>query len=147
MHHSLSFMYRVHNTIAFSLEVSSLTWTSNMVLGTKLAPYSTKHHILLWIWHSECILGISNNMMPMHVMTCQDFSSHNTRGVTIPTLLSLPTSSRDQIRCLMVACRALVDLWTNDDMLSSPSTVHEAVQQTKYVTLFPYFFQLGLWIP
>jgi hypothetical protein len=30
----------------------------------------------------KCILGVSSKMMLMHMMSCQCFSSRNTRGVT-----------------------------------------------------------------
>jgi hypothetical protein len=52
----------------------------------------------------------------------------------------------NQIRCLTAACRALVDLQTNGDLLSSPSVVYGAAQQSNSGPLLffvSYFFHLG----
>jgi hypothetical protein len=57
-----------------------------------------------------------------------------------------PRRPRNQIRCLTAACRALVDLQTNGDLLSSPSVVYGAAQQSNSGPLLffvSYFFHLG----
>jgi hypothetical protein len=53
---------------------------------------------------------------------------------------------QNQIRCLTTACRALVDLQTNGDLLPSPSVVYGAAQQSNSGPLLffvSYFFHLG----
>ena len=59
---------------------------------------------------------------------------------------SMASPQWNQIRCLTAACRALVDLQTNGDLLSSPSVVYGAAQQSNSGPLLffvSYFFHLG----
>jgi hypothetical protein len=52
---------------------------------------------------------------------------------------SMASPQWNQIRCLTAACRALVDLQTNGDLLPSPLP-YGAAQQNQFGPLFPYFF-------
>jgi hypothetical protein len=43
---------------------------------------NTQHHTFENFRPSDCILGVTNKLMQMLMMTCQSFSYRNTRGVT-----------------------------------------------------------------